>query len=474
MRYYLILTVSTALIGFMAWLLWRRTRSIGFPFGLAVIYFWTHYGAWSIVTDLLGGDSQKHYHYLYDKMFPIYLDDNYAYSLVIYGIFMFVIALTALLSVRPARIRTDDSSRLLISHDKIVLICGIAAMMSLWVIHDSLGSAIQSGASGYAVTRTGTDMAWFRVHQVLNRVALVPAAIGFAAFAAGGRGRFLDGNRSARHLAGYAVVLGFMFMFCVVLGNKNELALALFAGCLFYLANSTRPRLIRFALGGMAILACVGFIDFARGFAVSDIFENVSLDEIAYSLVRLANSNEGFAAHMSLYGAISFELPFTYGSSLYSFIASAIPRVFWPDRPYDIYWYYAAGVGAQAGQGYSIHHATGWYLNFGVTGVVMGAVILGRIWAGLYNNTLRFAHRIGAGWWPMFCIVGFSTFSASLPTIVRSGPEVYKTVLVESFLIPVIVLSLARLPAVQRTSLRGVQVKPTRMRPAGTTSFAKP
>ena len=50
------------------------------------------------------------------------------------------------------------------------------------------------------------------------------------------------------------------------------------------------------------------------------------------------------------------------------------------------YQYYATGVGAREGQGYSIHHATGWYLNFGVAGVVMGAILLGRLWAGLYNN----------------------------------------------------------------------------------------
>jgi hypothetical protein len=440
----------------MSWLLWRRTRSIAFPFGLAVVYFWTHYGAWSIVMDLLGGDSQKHYHYLYQKMFPIYLDADYARSLVLYGVFMFVIALTALFWVRPARFRSDCSGCVLISHDKVVLICGFAAIASLWVVHDSLGSAIESGASGYAVTRAGTDMSWFRVHQVLNRIALVPAAIGFATFAASGGGRFLDGPRSMRHLVGYAAVLGFMFVFCVVLGNKNELAFALFTGSLFYLANSVHPRGIRMAAAGIVILACVGFIDFARGFAISDISDNISFNEIAYSLVRLANSNEGFAAHMSLYGAIAYELPLTYGSSLYSFVMSAIPRVMWPDRPNDIYWYYAVGVGANEGQGYSIHHATGWYLNFGVTGVVAGAFLWGRIWAGLYNLLTDCRTNATASPWRIFCSIGFFTFTACLPTLVRSGPEVYKTVLVESFLIPVVVLAFARSAAHRRIPNRAV------------------
>jgi hypothetical protein len=114
------------------------------------------------------------------------------------------------------------------------------------------------------------------------------------------------------------------------------------------------------------------------------------------------------------------------------------------------------GVGAAEGQGYSIHHATGWYLNFGVPGVVMGACLLGFVWAALYNNVVQSNRQAGSGWWRVFCIVGFFTFSASLPIIIRSGPEIYKSVLVESFFVPVAVLAMARVPqlAITTTSVR--------------------
>jgi oligosaccharide repeat unit polymerase len=429
----------------LSWALWKYTHSIAFPFGMAVLYFWSLHGAWAIVTDRLGGDSQMHYHYLYEKMFPVYLDECYAWTLGLYAAFLLVVALTVLFSVRPARLPTTSLTPVILSHDKLIVICGLAVLTSVWAIHDSLGSAIQAGTSGYVTTRTVTDdMSWFRFHQELNRVALVPAAIGFAALLSGGQCRYLAGRRSLRHLAGYAVVLGFMFCFCVALGNKSELAMALFSGCLFYVANSTQPKTGRLALAGTALIACIGFIDFARGLAVNDITHNLSFGELAYSLVRLANSNEGFAAHMSLYGAIYYNIPLTYGSSIVSFLASIVPRTFWADRPYDVYTYYAQSVNATEGQGYSIHHAAGWYLNFGVPGVILGALLLGRIWAALYNIFVHDALLPRNNLWRVFCIVAFVTFTANVPNLVRAGPEGYKAILVDSFFIPVSVLMLSR------------------------------
>jgi hypothetical protein len=447
MYYYLFLFLASLTLLALCWALWENTGSIAFPFGLTIIYFWTLHGAWSIVTDLLGNDSHKHYHYLYDKVFPVHLDEYYAWALGLYWAFMVVVALTVLRYARPARWPRQNPRPLVLSHDRIIVACGLAALFSLWIMRESLGSAIQSGESGYAVTRSVTgDLGWFRIHQILNRLALIPPAIGFATLMAGGQGRYLTGEKCLRHYACYPLLLGFMFCFCVVLGNKNELVLALFSGCLFYVANSTRPKTWRLAASGIALLAGVGFIDYARGLSINQIASNVSLGEVAHSLSRLADSNEAFAAHISLYGVMYYDIPLTYGSSIYSFVMSVVPRAIWPDRPYDVYWYYANGISATEGQGYSIHHAAGWYLNFGIPGVFLGALLLGRVWAALYNVLIHHATRPGATWWRVFCSVGFFTFTASLPTLIRGGPEAYKSVLVESFFLPMAVLVWSQSP----------------------------
>jgi len=445
MLYYISLTAVVIVLIVLMAILWYRTKSIGFLFGFTALYFWSLHGAWSIVTDQLGGNSQKHYHYLYEKLFPVYLDEHYAYALALYSAFILITGLAVLFWIRPKKLITDNLNPVIISHDAIILIGALAAAASFFIMRESLASALAAGGSGYLVTRTSTDdLGLFRIHQVMNRIALVPPSIGLATLLAGGRCRFLAGAGRLRHLIGYATLLGFMFCFCLVLGNKNELALALFSAGLFYSVNSTRPKTWQLATSGIVLLACVGFIDYARALSIDEITSNVSLGEVANSLTRLADSNEAFGSHMSLYGALQFEVPLTYGSSISSFLLSAVPRFFWPDRPDDIYMHYANGVAATEGQGYSIHHATGWYLNFGVIGVIVGACLLGRVWAALYNNSVDGALRRKSDWWRMFCIVGFFTFTANLPSLVRTGPEGYKGILIDSFIVPCAILILAR------------------------------
>ena len=156
MYYYLLLTAATIALCILGMMLWRQTRSIAFPFGLAALYFWTLYGAWSIVTDLLGGDSGKHYYYLYDKMFPVDLDSDYFWTLGLYAAFLVIIAVVALCFVRPARLPTVNLTPIVLSHDGIILACGIAALASLWIIHFDLEEAAHLGMSAYRVTRGGT------------------------------------------------------------------------------------------------------------------------------------------------------------------------------------------------------------------------------------------------------------------------------------------------------------------------------
>lgn len=446
MYYFSFLTVALLLVLALCWALWTRARSIGFLLGIGVLYYWSLYGAWTIVADGQEGASGRRYHYLYEKVFPIFLDEHYAWTLALYLTFILITGLGALFWSTRARLPSTNLRPVVVSHNRIIIVGALAAFASFWIMRDLLVSALQSGSSGYFLTRSTASehLGWFRIHQVLNRVALVPSSIGLATLLSGGRRRLLTGAASLRTLVAYAGLFGAMFCFCTVLGNKNELAFALFAGCLFYITNSTRPRTFQLLACGVVLLACIGFIDYARRFSVDNIASNASVSELFSSLARLAESNEAYAAHMSLYGIFSHDVPLTYGSSIYNFVASLIPRVVWPDRPPDIYWHYANEVAVVEGQGYSIHHAAGWYLNYGVPGVVLGACVLGRLWAALHNNVVRAAMGRGARVWRIFCAVGFFTFTANFPSLVRTGPEGYKGVLIGSVIVPVAVLTLSR------------------------------
>ena len=63
MEYFALLTVATIVIAVLALALYRKGRDAGLLAGLAVLYYWSLYGAWYIVIDKTGGFSGKNYHY---------------------------------------------------------------------------------------------------------------------------------------------------------------------------------------------------------------------------------------------------------------------------------------------------------------------------------------------------------------------------------------------------------------------------
>jgi len=163
-----------------------------------------------------------------------------------------------------------------------------------------------------------------------------------------------------------------------------------------------------------------------------------------------------------LYGALALNVPLTYGESVVSMVASVIPRFVWPDRPPDIYLHYADSISVAEGQGFTIHHATGWYLNFGTLGILVGALLWGWVWATCHANF----HRDGlqrSRFWTLWARVLPWMFVASIPMLIRAGFEGYKALLVEAFLLPTVILLLAstdggfcrmfRLNHARRTSL---------------------
>ena len=394
MEFYALLAVLTLAIGGLALLLWRQTHSIAILMGIGFLYYWSLFGAWSLVYDLSGGDSGMHYQYLFDKMFPVDLDGDYFRSLVYLGLFVIAVQLTLLWGLPDSLVpKPLPAERIIrISHPKLLALCGLAGIVSYFLIRESLEYASSNNISAYLVTRGETDydvISLFTLHATLNRLALFPAVIGLAVLVSGKNVRMLEGPGGPGTYLAYGILLSGMFVFCLILGNKNELFVALVTGVLFYLANDLRPRKVMLFGISFVAFAAVAFIDFIRGASLNDMQEMVSTENVFGSLGHIVSSNEAFASHMSMYGSLHYEVPLTYGSSFLSLVASIVPRNFWPDRPADIYTHYATSVQAVTGQGYSIHHASGWYLNFGLPGV-----LLRRHFTGLDLEPIVFGDRV--------------------------------------------------------------------------------
>lgn len=449
MQYFALLAVATTVIVVLAAALYAQRRDAGTLVGIAALYYWSLFGAWYIVIDKTGGFSGKNYQYLESKLFPIALDQNYLVALSLYAGFIILVELTLLAAVAPALKPT--AAALLLRHEPILLIGLLAGIASFFLVADKLGAAWNLNSSAYIYTRSQTDE-WFTLHQVLNRVALIPPAIGLAVLAAGKGSRVLVGVRRRYTLVAYLALLGGMGLFTFVLGNKNEVLVALVAGVLAYLGSARKPNWIRAGLVVVAGLWFLYTIDFFRAVPLAGLEDAVSgRAEEATGLGRfLTSSNEAYGAHFSMYGVLARGVEPRFGYSLYSLACSVIPRVLWPDRPRDIYLYYSESVGAVQNQGYSLHHATGWYLNFGYPGVALGAVVMGLVWAYCLNAHRR---RRSGRLFRLFATVAPWLFVACLPSLIRAGPEGYKGFLIEGVLIPVGVLAFSCRPKKSRVQL---------------------
>lgn len=447
MEFYLLLVCLTLPICVLALRIWRKTREPAFLLGIGFLYYWSLFGAWSIVTDKLGGESGMHYDYLELKMFSIKLDVNYINSLIIYALFIVVVEIVILRSVERGRQKSHHAGPRQVSHAAILVTACSAGLLSYWIVKDSMELAAALNMSAYTALRGAEAEVplFFTVHQICNSVALVPTAIGFAIVCSGKKPKLLSGIASSWIIVMYVVVLGLMSSFCLVLGMKNQLFAAGLAGFLFYVANAQCPKKV--LLVCVVLLGFVGLsvMESVRGvplLALANTVRSLDAADLVSAFKFLASSDEAFGAHLSMYGVLSHNVPLTYGSSFVSLAASPIPRILWPDRPPDIYAYYAERVGVQPGQGYTIHHATGWYLNFGTLGVIIGASIFGYVWAKCFNRRTSAGPSDG-DWTYCLKVTAPTMIAAFVPPLVRAGPEAYKGLLIEAFLIPGAVIGLA-------------------------------
>jgi hypothetical protein len=171
----------------------------------------------------------------------------------------------------------------------------------------------------------------------------------------------------------------------------------------------------------------------ALGASIGDVLTRPDF----WNPLALATGSESVAAHMSLYGIVARDLDLTYGSSVLYLVNSLIPRNLMADRVADSYSIYASAVSAPDDQGFTIHFAAGWYLNFGIAGIVIGAVILALIWTAIYRAMrARDGHSGGLS---LAAIVAFCFCSAFVPVAMRNGPEGLKGLFIEGILLPYLI-----------------------------------
>ena len=87
-------------------------------------------------------------------------------------------------------------------------------------------------------------------------------------------------------------------------------------------------------------------------------------------------------------------------------------------------------------QGFTINHATDWYLNFGFIGVLMGGVFWGALISFLYLGSVIVVSDVLKN----LSFISLISVAAYFSMIIRGGIDVLKVIVFESILIPIMLL----------------------------------
>lgn len=455
--------------------LYRRTGDFLYPAGGVLIYLWTFFGAWWFIGDSLSGFQGYRiglvYYYYMERMLPFVLDANYVLGLLAYG--LFAVALSGTLWWLRTRAVAPDPSPVRVDH-RALLLAGLLCMVgSLLCVLPNIQEAWRENVSFYSVIR-GHPGRWSALHGILNEAATCCLLFGYAIALVSSHPRALFTGTGARWpLVAYPVALSLFGLYLSLIGDRHALFAGLILSILYIFGRAGSGAWKRSILLIGVTVGCLFFGGWVRGFSAREMatLQSEQVDEGPFRVPMIAHvprhakglvaragssvlSNEFFAAHFSMYAVLTKRVPVEPFISFKYLAGSAVPSFIRGTRPVSAYDHYATSAGFDPRTGYTIHHATAWYLNFGWVGLALGGFCMGAIWGGL--NKLRASPRTaGRGAWASFLPYLFVAF---LPTLLRTGPEGFRALLIEGFGIPLAVLLAAAWVAKRTDKGTGQQV----------------
>jgi hypothetical protein len=432
----LTLGLSLVLAGyaFLSVLAVRRTRD---PAALAVFgltAYWTVIGAFSILQAKREAGGTV-YTYMEDRLFLVLVDGDYATTLLAYSAFMLVLVLGYLMWSKPARPGRDLSAQWQavaerFSHPVLISIVGVAAAARLALVV-FLVRANAGETSLYAATRTvkGGESGLLRAYQYLNVLGSYSVVCGLGLWLgfATARARYRPTTRLALWL-GYAVLTAEALGENALLGNRAVPLLmmgAIAAGWLRWLYVPAPPHrrrrlALQFVMAAVLGVFALGMIGASRGGGLTT--PGAVLARLASSVTlvtevidQVAGSSERLASHMSLYGLIHQE---------------ELPLSPWASNSYAAY---ATQVNAPDDQVFTIHYVAAWWIRLGPLAPLVAGVTFAVVMVALQLLSRGPIGMIRAG----LALPAAVLPAAGLPiTLVRSGPESIRAVVIELVLIP--------------------------------------
>ncbi|MBI9037064.1 MAG: hypothetical protein JEY97_02950 [Bacteroidales bacterium] len=458
MKFILLLSFLTLIIIFLGWKIWKKTKCNNYLFGFFLIYFWTLNGAWIFTIDQLtgakGAEIGISYYRIFEKLFPVQLDNNYFLTILYYGIFIILIQTVIwALSSNNKKINSNKIKPINISIKAFLILTIGLIILDLFIIYPDIKESITQSQSLYFQLNDSTNK-FLTIYQLISKIIAFTSVFSLIIYFLEKTDNFFTFQKDKISSIVVISCLIFVVLFFIFTGNKHDLLFSGIFGMLYMLRKITLNRIKNFVSFSFILLVLFISIDLSRGEQLFSSKNTLQInnqteisdepkEDIQTRFKHFFFHNEMFYAHFSMYGVLSKNVPITYAKSFNYLAHSMIPRSIISERPENIYQYYANEVNAKKGQGYTIHHATAWYLNFGILGILLSAILLGGIWALL--NNLFFRSGFKNNFLKLFAILSPFLFVAFLPNLIRNGPEAFKGVFLESLLLPVLIVYIATL-----------------------------
>lgn len=424
---YLVLYLITAYVVINCIYISKKTSSLILAAPIAVMYYWSIFGAWSWIPMKLNGE----YDFYESIMFTVDIDKYYLESLILYSIFIVVftsyvrhVANHSVVDKQTLdKRRASYKDYIDILNDSVLyklIAFGLLVVYVKFSMKD-LSIAMSQGVSAYQLSRfhsslggLGSMVSFFGDTFLYLTIPLVFS-----------RKRLIKNIFVWGELAIY-------FSINMLLGNRGTMLCGLIMAIilcaeLYGLRKTFKPKYILIAI---LVLSGIQMISFVRGMPVIDILSG-NYDLNFWEILRsTTQSQEQYASQISMYGVLKNDVAFTYGTSVWFLLSTLIPSFLGLPRPERIYMYYVYNtIHGKPDIGVTLHHATAWYLNFGYIGIVMGALLWGFVLKFFFKRRDKYIYFYGA-----------TVFSAVSVQMIRdSGPESYKGCLLLSTIIPMLI-----------------------------------
>lgn len=422
--YTLLITVTIYLI-IVSVMMIKKTNSLIPVVPIAVMYFWSLYGAWDWIPMKLSGGSN----FYESLLFIVNIDEYYFLSLLNYSIFIVLFATYILVKIKRQKCTTnkvyvnnyyDVIDSLITNKLYNIILCVLLGMFAILSYRD-ISAAIAGQVSAYQLSRFNSAMgvSGSLVQFVGDTFLYLSIPLLFS-------------NYHKRKIIVITMVIIY-FIVNFLLGNRNILLCGMVIGIILYsefygLKNTFKLRNI---VLGLCIFGSIQLISFVRGISIDAVLDGKVDINMLNVLSSASKSSEKYAAQISMYGVLKNDVPLTYGTSVEYLISTFIPQFVGLDRPPRIYDHYVTHtVYGKPDIGVTIHHATAWYLNFGFIGIVFGALLWGYVLMYMYKRRTRFVYFFGT--------IIFS--SISIQMIRDGGIESYKGGLLLATIVPMLIV----------------------------------